>query len=442
MNNPTLTRCLGALAAFGFSMTLHAADYYVAASGSNSGDGSRGKPWKTVQHAADQASAGDVILVAPGEYPEYVKVKASGQEKAPIHFKSHEPHGAKLQGFNLLGDYIIIEGFDITHNNGVTPGIDAGEAHRDTARKGCQMIGNLIHDLDWTGINTGEQAIVRDNVIRNIGRGIFANSGTLVERNEVDTLVPQSETKNGKERLKKTQYCFFAGEDIVFRNNYLHGTKEEYLIKGMGVDFFVTWDQWIIGTSKNILIEGNRCFNATHASESDCTKLKESSHFTYRNNLFVNTVYVGIYNKYVKHMTIENNTFVNCGAYPIWFQSAPETEGTIVRNNIIAYHNRDRVVKEFGWKAADAGIRNNLYPGKPVTTSNNLMWKTQNREYSSSDFVADPMFVDPDNHDYRLRAGSPAIDAGVTIPEIETDLVGTQRPVGGGYDIGAYEFKN
>jgi hypothetical protein len=50
------------------------------------------------------------------------------------------------------------------------------------------------------------------------------------------------------------------------------------------------------------------------------------------------------------------------------------------------------------------------------------------------------MFVDPENNDFRLKHGSPAIDAGVPIPEVTTDIEGKPRPAGSGYDIGPYEY--
>ena len=65
---------------------------------------------------------------------------------------------------------------------------------------------------------------------------------------------------------------------------------------------------------------------------------------------------------------------------------------------------------------------------------------------------ADPLFVDPDNGDYRLSAGSPCIDAGdnTAVPEgVLRDLDGNPRFVadacsgaaGQAVDIGAYEFQ-
>jgi len=438
MKSP-LHRWLALTATLCLSHSLLASEYYVAPSGSDSANGSRGNPWKSIQHAATKVEAGDTVLVAPGEYQGVVTIKQSGTESSPIHFKSFKPREALVEGFKLDGDYITIEGFEITSDKNDF-GVHAGEAHRKNARKGCKILNNYIHDVSGTAIYSGTDGLVKDNLMKNVGRGVFANSGTLVEGNEVDTLVPSYETKNGKKKLKKTQYNFFCGDDITFRNNYLHGAPEQGLIDGMGVCFFTTYDAWIYGPSHNILVEGNRCFNATHASEPSGTARKESSNFIFRNNLFVNTVYVGILCQQVEKVIVENNTFINCGAYPVWFQKPRETQGSVVKNNIIAYIGRDEVVSKYGWKPAESAIRNNLHPKSPVETSNNLIWKSTNREYSDTDFVADPMFVDPANHDYRLKPGSPAIDAGEPLAHIDTDLRGVKRPQGGKPDIGAYEY--
>ncbi len=54
--------------------------------------------------------------------------------------------------------------------------------------------------------------------------------------------------------------------------------------------------------------------------------------------------------------------------------------------------------------------------------------------------VADPLFSDWRGADFSLRDGSPAIDSGNPELAPTTDIVGTPRPQGAGFDLGAYEF--
>ncbi len=71
---------------------------YVATDGSDSNPGTDpAQPLATLQHAADLAQAGDLILVAPGVYRESVTVTASGTAAQPIVFRGAGP-GAVLDG--------------------------------------------------------------------------------------------------------------------------------------------------------------------------------------------------------------------------------------------------------------------------------------------------------------------------------------------------------
>ncbi|HOI53817.1 MAG TPA: right-handed parallel beta-helix repeat-containing protein [Phycisphaerae bacterium] len=424
----------------GLAGRVTAATYYVDAGNPKADDshgGSEAAPWKTLARAVTGLASGDVVVVRPGQYDEVVTVKVSGTESGLITLRAEPSRKARVRGFVLLGDYLSIEGFEVAGGNDQGHGIFAGEGYRKTARTGCRILDNFIHDLAGTAIFTGEKALVKGNLMRNVFRGVFANSGTLVEGNEIDTLTPVMEEKDGQKKPKKTQYTFFSGDDITFRGNHLHGAPEEHLISGMGVCFFASWDAWIFPSSHRILIENNRCFNATHASEPMGTEKKDSSHITYRNNLFVNTVYVGVMPKGFTHVTVENNTFINCGAYPVWLQG-PQCETAVVRNNLIAYIGRDRVVNEFGWKEPDAGIRFDTQGARPQCDYN-MLFGTENRKYGQRDVIAEPQFVDPDRGDFRLRPNSPGIDAGVTIEAVGTDLRGVKRPQGRAYDVGCYE---
>jgi len=56
--------------------------------------------------------------------------------------------------------------------------------------------------------------------------------------------------------------------------------------------------------------------------------------------------------------------------------------------------------------------------------------------------MGDPRFVDAENGDFHLRSDSPAIDVGDdSVVEVDVDLDGNQRIVGGGVDLGAFEVQ-
>jgi hypothetical protein len=59
----------------------------------------------------------------------------------------------------------------------------------------------------------------------------------------------------------------------------------------------------------------------------------------------------------------------------------------------------------------------------------------------SGNMEASPQFfVDAAANDYRLAPNSPAIDAGMALPLVTVDRLGTTRPSGAHWDTGAFEF--
>lgn len=101
----------------------------------------------------------------------------------------------------------------------------------------------------------------------------------------------------------------------------------------------------------------------------------------------------------------------------------------LVANNILAFNQ--------GGISSSGGI--------PVLSHNNAYSNGVN--YSgigpgAGDISADPQFVDRDQHDYHLAAGSPCIDAGSSsVPQIpDRDMDGQYRTWGSGPDIGADEY--
>ena len=78
-----------------------------------------------------------------------------------------------------------------------------------------------------------------------------------------------------------------------------------------------------------------------------------------------------------------------------------------------------------------------------VTVANTLVLGTslpQEAPAASGNLaVSSAAFVDAAANDYRLPAGSPAVDAARAAVEVATDRIGTARPQGVASDVGAYE---
>jgi hypothetical protein len=69
-------------------------------------------------------------------------------------------------------------------------------------------------------------------------------------------------------------------------------------------------------------------------------------------------------------------------------------------------------------------------------------WSVGTIKLGTHIIMGEPRFVDAENGDFHLRSDSPAINVGDdSVIEIEIDLDGNPRVVGGWIDLGAYEVQ-
>lgn len=125
-----------------------------------------------------------------------------------------------------------------------------------------------------------------------------------------------------------------------------------------------------------------------------------------------------------------NNTIVNSKSDGIRFTSIASRNNRFYNNIIIhpgSYLSYTRI------PAQSAYINTGARSGVDAIISNNYFYKDASRI----------LFADTLNYDYHLTRNSPAIDAGMNLSlfGINSDHDYQQRPLGFGFDIGAYEFK-
>ncbi len=84
--------------------------FYVSADAERGGDGSRQRPFRFINDAAQIAQPGDEVLVAPGVYREYVNPKNPGTEEHRIVYRSEQPLGAVITGAEQVKSWDPFEG--------------------------------------------------------------------------------------------------------------------------------------------------------------------------------------------------------------------------------------------------------------------------------------------------------------------------------------------
>ncbi len=84
--------------------------YYVNASASASGRGTKESPFKTIGQAAAAARPGDEVVVAPGIYREQVEPAFGGTEDARIVYRAEKPGTAVITGAEIIDEWERVEG--------------------------------------------------------------------------------------------------------------------------------------------------------------------------------------------------------------------------------------------------------------------------------------------------------------------------------------------
>ncbi len=137
----------------------------------------------------------------------------------------------------------------------------------------------------------------------------------------------------------------------------------------------------------------------------------------------VSTTHAGIMMRYTGGACeIKNNLFLNNTSKDVHIYADVVTTSFDFSNNL--YYKSDFTGNWF-WKS-------NLWLCDTLTE-----WVAVSGETGALD--SDPMVVDEANNDFRLSAGSPAINAGVDVG-LTRDYDGCDVPLGGAPDIGAFEF--
>jgi hypothetical protein len=149
------------------------------------------------------------------------------------------------------------------------------------------------------------------------------------------------------------------------------------------------------------------------------------------------------------NITIVNNNIYDTENAGIYFWLGARGSG--LKDCLIA-HNTVTVPRDYGLVIESGNhrntqITNNIFDRAQLTNSpeilfNHNLWVNgaPSNGAGEDDVTGDPQFVDETSHNFYLEGDSPAIDTGTRLNQVTSDFLGTRRPIGASYDIGAYEY--
>jgi len=202
------------------------------------------------------------------------------------------------------------------------------------------------------------------------------------------------------------------------------------------------FDHGIYITSADNLVEQNRIYNNAGWGIHQYTGTSNiaNNNIYRKNKIYSNARVLNRGNGMIigggNNCQVYNNiVYSNRGGISIQYGSPT---GTLVYNNTI--YNNNANASGYGiyidTSSSATVVKNNISYLNSLGNITNLGSGT----VQSNQFTSNPSFVNAGSADFRLLAGSSAIGAGTSLSSIFTDdYIGTSRPQGINWDIGAYE---
>ncbi len=241
----------------------------------------------------------------------------------------------------------------------------------------------------------------------------------------------------------------YGGSDVVVAQNHIHDIGRICTSSSGGIVGVNAYVPNLV-IERNVIHDIGRWAHGENGCSTTNSYWQNHDHGIYqgegnnlvvRNNVFYNLQRGWAFQRYsgsgttVTSLAIVHNTFVGANPYKDGqIIIATGATGLVITNNVF-YQPRTAAVY-FDAPGLVAGtMANNLVYGASLTTGSTLGMLI------AGTLTGDPRFVSVTGRDFRLQAGSPAIDAGLTLSVVLNDLLGDLRPQGLGYDIGAYEYR-
>jgi hypothetical protein len=407
-------------------------------------------PWySTIQAGVDAVPQNGTVLVYPGNYTGRVWLDSADTGKTvrsvcgPDMTVTSSTIGMQDSVW-IQADGVTIDGLGIT---GVRNGVYASVSTSSITIKNCKIYNC---GAGYNGIySQASQTTTVDNTevfsnTGNVGAGIRVTSAnSLVLRNSY---------------IHNNTSTWASGDggglylDIVanasISNTVISGNTAGRNGGGVGIMGSVN------ATFDRVTITGNRTTLGT--SVGGGINLNAGNTITLTNSLISNNTSVanggGMYIAATNNVVINNSTIafnrVNSGNGGGIYWADIRTIQEYVRNSILWGNSASGNGQTMYFNLAPASgatlhFSNSIMPDDNDGSNYNYPYFNTPKGVDTSGNMSynDPLFVDPDGHDYHLQSVSPAIDHADPGTATSYDLDNVARTQGSGPDIGAYEYQ-
>ena len=466
-----------------------ATTYYVATNGSDNNNGtSTSTPFQTIQKSLNVVKSGDTVNIEPGTYNEALTPTTTGTSGNVITIQAAV---APTVGKDSYGYRTITPSVTVSSGNSRTISC-LGHTIQYYTFKGLKLTSNFLDfnagisqysdyhnvklgDGSWPVPKLDNQYITLDNcyitgsvewegghnsITNSVmdGNNEWPNEGIFSNAVSHDSVITGNTAFNYPSRwyhgMNAADYdnvshnvvynCEWAidfdGQNIPDYN----GTANYNTIfncggdGGGGIGFENGINGTAIGNTIWNITSGTAISNLNYGPTSGYGGYNPvewrttPSNVLVANNVIYNSVGGIVFTQCNNNMVYNNSIYMTSSSgWGIDFSTgdmSPEfsSGGNTVENNIIV---------------GGQGIEQIAVSGTaPNTVDHNLFYNTT--PAGTNAITGDPKFVNPSATpaNLNLNSGSPAINAGIAISAVTNDILGTARPQGNAYDIGAYEY--
>lgn len=428
------------------SAPSQAADYHVSPGGTGAGTSS--DPFGTIGQGLDAAQPGDTVIVTAGTYEESLQTVRDGVEGAPI----------VLRGDTTDGDVIV-----------TTSGRVLRVDHAHLVVEDLVLDGQY-GDADAVDINDDAHfLILRRCEVRHAGRDCVdmgAPQDVLIEECLIHHCLNATDgrtdahgvTGGAMQRLtiRDTEIHSFSGDGVQLDPGRDLPGWDDLVIEGCRI-WLAPLPQAANGFAAGTVPGENAVDTKTHNDAPRATLIiRDTAISGFRAGMINNMAALNLkenIDALLARVTLWDNEIALRLRGPTTDHPAGawvQAQNVVIYDSDVAVRYEDDIENLRLWHVTIGGDVGEAFD---EASADNSVVDVRNLLILASGLPAEAQgganlavdaaaFVDAAGHDYHLADGSPAIDQGETISEVELDRDAVDRPAGDAPDVGAYEWCN